>query len=116
MVFNTTRMAKMPFSNATHTTHTKVMIGRGLGTGLGAGLGTGMGSVLLRTGGPGAGSSYMDMDDYIRTTGINPNTRSRPAGSGLGAGLKGMSSLSDKLSKLSIERPSSKKKNIVMSI
>ena len=112
MVFNTTRMAKMPFSNAMHTTHTKVMIGRGLGTGLGAGLGTGMGSVLLRTGGPGAGSSYADMDDYIRTTGINPNTRSRPAGSG----LKGMSSLSDKLSKLSIERPSSKKKNIVMSI
>ena len=69
MVFNTTRMAKTPFSNATHTTHTKVMIGRGLGTGLGtglgAGLGTGMGSVLLRTGGGGGGSSYSDMDDYI---------------------------------------------------
>ena len=112
MVFNTTRMAKMPFSNATHTTHTKVMIGRGLGTGLGAGLGTGMGSVLLRTGGGGGGSSYSDMDDYISTTGINPTTRSKP----IGSGLKGMSSLSDKLSKLSIERPSSKKKNIVMSI
>jgi len=108
MVFNTTRMAKMPFSNATHTTHTKVMIGRGLGTGLG----TGMGSVLLRTGGGGGGSSYSDMDDYIHTTGINPYAR----GSLSGSGLKGMSKLSEKLGKLSIIPASSKKKNIVMSI
>ena len=112
MVFNTTRMAKMPFSNATHTTHTKVMIGRCLGAGLGTGLGAGMGSILLRTGGGGGGSSYSDMDDYIHTTGINPYARASSSGSG----LKGMSKLSEKLSKLSITPASSKKKNIVMSI
>ena len=112
MVFNTTKYAKLPFSNGTQVVHTKVMMGRGLGTGLGAGLGAGMGSVLLRTGGGGGASSYSDMDDYISTTGINPYARATSKGEG----FKGMSKLSEKLSKLSIERPSSKKKNIVMSI
>lgn len=72
--------------------------------------GEGMGSVLLRTGGPGAASSYMDMDDYISTTGINPYTRT---GVSQGKGLpKGLSS---KLSNLNIAPPiNAVKKNIVM--
>jgi hypothetical protein len=72
--------------------------------------GEGMGSVLLRTAGPGAASSYMDMDDYISTTGMNPYTR---AGVSQGKGLpKGLSS---KLSNLNIAPPTSNpRKNIVM--
>jgi len=69
--------------------------------------GTGNGSVLLRTAGGGAGSSYSDMDDYIRTTGIDPYKRR--TGSGLG-------SLSSKLSKLSIAPQSAVRKNIVMNM
>jgi hypothetical protein len=72
--------------------------------------GEGMGSVLLRTGGGGAASSYMDMDDYISTTGINPYTR---AGVSQGKGLP--KSLSSKLSNLNIAPPTTTpRKNIVM--
>jgi hypothetical protein len=74
--------------------------------------GTGMGSVLLRTAGGGAGSSYMDMDDYISQTGINPYTRSGVTQS-KGMGLP--KSFSSKLSKLSIAPPTDRpRKNIVM--
>ena len=76
--------------------------------------GQGMGSVLLRTGGPGAASSYMDMDDYISTTGINPYTRAgvtQTRGSGLPKGL------SAKLSNLNIAPPSGmQRKNIVINM
>jgi len=71
--------------------------------------GTGNGSVLLRTAGGGAGSSYQDMDDYIRTTGIDPLSRSRNSGSGLGG-------LGEKLRKLSIAPTSAVRKNIVMNM
>jgi hypothetical protein len=72
--------------------------------------GQGMGSVLLRQGGGGSASSYMDMDDYISTTGINPYARS---GVAQGKGLP--KSLSSKLSKLSIAPPVDRpRKNIVM--
>jgi hypothetical protein len=73
--------------------------------------GTGMGSVLLRTGGGGAASSYMDMDDYIATTGINPYAR---AGVTQGKGLS--SKTSSKLSKLNITPSGPTRKNIVMSM
>lgn len=74
--------------------------------------GSGMGSVLLRNGGGGSASSYMDMDDYISTTGINPYTR---AGVSQGRGIS--SSVASKLSKLNIAPPTGpKKKNIVMSM
>jgi hypothetical protein len=73
--------------------------------------GTGNGSVLLRTAGGGAGNSYMDMDDYIRTTGIDPYKRR--SGTGLGTGMR---SLGDKLSKLSIAPTSAVRKNIVMNM
>ena len=74
--------------------------------------GSGMGSVLLKPGGGGAASSYMDMDDYISTTGINPYTRTGVTQS-KGSGIS--SSLSNKLSKLNIAPPTSiPRKNIVM--
>jgi len=76
--------------------------------------GQGMGSVLLSTGGGGSASSYMDMDDYIATTGLNPYTRSGVKQS-KGSGIP--SSLSSKLSKLSIAPPTSTpRKNIVMNM
>ena len=74
--------------------------------------GSGTGSVLLKTGGAGAASSYMDMDDYIATTGINPYTRS---GVTQGKGLT--SQIASKLSKLNIAPPvNAVRKNIVMSM
>lgn len=95
----------LPFSNVklhSHKSETK---------------GTGMGSVLLRTGGAGAGSSYLDIDDYIATTGLNPYTRSTST-STIGKGLADR--LGKKLSNLNIEKKMAselpKKKRIVMSM
>jgi len=101
MVFNTTRHVKLPFSNAVLKPHTSRVIAKG----------EGMGSVLLRTGGGGAGSSYADIDDYIKTTGINPYARAgvvKPKGTGL-------KSLSSKLEKLNVVPEGMKRKNITMS-
>ena len=100
MVHNISKVAKLPFSNAMVHPHSGRVHSKG----------SGMGSVLLRTGGPGAGSSYMDMDDYIATTGINPYARAKSSG-------KGLESLSSKLSKLNVSPPDVKlkKKNITMS-
>jgi len=92
----------LPFSNAKLYSHKSSVIS-----------GSGMGSVLLRTGGAGAGSSYIDIDDYIATTGINPYTRSST-----GKGLADR--LGSKLSNLNIEKKVAselpKKKKIVMSM
>lgn len=95
MVFNMTRLHMIP--NRSH----KVK-------------GRGVGSVVIRDGGPGGASSYMNLEDYTHTTGINPFTRSNPllvpnkkTFGTFGSGLK------DKLERLS-SLPS-KKKNIVMS-
>ena len=101
MVFNTTRHVKLPFSNAVLAPHKNRVLVKG----------EGMGSVLLRTGGGGAGSSYSDIDDYIRTTGINPYARagvSKPKGTGL-------KSISSKLEKLNVVPEGMKKKKITMS-
>ncbi len=91
----------LPFSNVKLHSHKSVMKG------------SGNGSVLLRSGGPGAGSSYTDMDDYIATTCINPYTRST-SGKGLA------DRLGKKLSNLNIEKKAAselpKKKKIVMSV
>ena len=77
----------LPFSNAKIHSHKSTVIS-----------GSGMGSVLLRTGGAGAGSSYIDIDDYIATTGINPYTRST-TGKGLADRLGSkLSSLKDRKS------------------
>jgi len=100
-------IVKLPFSNASMNSHTGKLrsTGFGLATHM---LGRGNGSVLLRTGGGGAGSSYMDIDDYIHTTGIDPNKRSTIG--------KGLSSLSSKLQNLSAKPLSTVRKNIVMNI
>jgi len=72
--------------------------------------GKGMGSVLLSTGGAGSASSYIDIDDYIDTTGRNPFGSK-------GQGIKGLSELSQKLSKLNINPPTGiKRKNITMNL
>lgn len=99
MVHYSTRFVKLPHSNSTLYSHNSKMRG------------TGNGSVLLRTAGGGAGSSYQDMDDYIRTTGIDPYKRR--SGTGIGDGMR---SLGDKLSKLSIAPTSAVRKNIVMNM
>lgn len=97
-------LVKLPFSNAVMHSHT------GKVKASGHALGTGMGSVLLRTAGGGAGSSYLDIDDYINTTGINPNERTRTGRTG-----RGLSKLSSKLANLEIGRePVPARKNIVM--
>lgn len=63
--------------------------------------GSGMGSVLLNRGGAGSGSSYTSIDDYIKTTGVNPNR-----GSGLG----------EKLGSLIVKPVQRKVKNIQFSM
>ena len=97
MVHYSTRFIKLPHSNSTLHSHNSTVRG------------TGMGSVLLRTAGGGAGSSYSDMDDYIRTTGIDPYKRGKSSGSGLGG-------LGEKLRKLTITPTSAVRKNIVMNM
>jgi hypothetical protein len=107
MVYNSVRLIQLPHHNASNlhalsAYHKNMNFMKGQG----------MGSVLLRTGGSGSASSYMDIDDYISTTGINPYTRS---GVSQGKGLP--SSLSSKLSKLSIAPPTNlPRKNIVMNM
>jgi len=100
----------VPFSNTKLKSHKPESIKHSIGSG--------MGSVLLRTGGPGAGSSYLDIDDYVRTTGINPYARSAMAPKLSGTGLS--DKLSSKLSALNIEKKSAselpKRKKIVMSM
>ena len=100
MVHNITRYAKLPFSNT--------QVSRGSTRSIGQG----MGSVLLNKGGGGSASSYLDIDDYIHQTGLDPyNRQSKSSG-------QGMKSISDKLSKLSLDSGIKKKikKNITMSI
>jgi hypothetical protein len=105
MVYNSVRLIQLPHHNASNlhalsAYHKNMNFMKG----------EGMGSVLLRTGGAGGASSYMDMDDYISTTGINPYAR---AGVSQGKGLP--KSLSSKLSNLNIAPPTSNpRKNIVM--
>lgn len=105
MVYNSVRLIQLPHHNASNlhalsAYHKNMNFMKG----------EGMGSVLLRTAGPGGASSYMDMDDYISQTGINPYTR---AGVSQGKGLP--KSLSSKLANLNIAPPTSTpRKNIVM--
>jgi len=109
MVYNTTKIVSLPHHKCCNLSAISAK-----GKGMKFVSGSGMGSVLLRTGGPGSASSYMDMDDYIATTGINPYTRAGVAQS-KGSGMP--KSITSKLSKLNIAQPveGPKKKNIVMS-
>ena len=106
MVFNSTRIAQLPFSNGQMHAHTRIMKGKGLS---GCGMGAGIGGVLLRLGGGGGASSYMDIDDYVATTGINPYSRGKSKGQGLGTG---MAKMREKLQKLSVEQPSASKPKV----
>jgi hypothetical protein len=74
--------------------------------------GRGMGAVVIRKGGAGAGSSYIDLEDYEHTTGNNPENYASQFASRMGGG-RISKNLSNKLSSLSIEPK--KRKNIVMS-
>jgi len=109
MVYNTAKLVMIPHHRCCNLSALSAQ-----GKGMKFIGGSGMGSVLLRTGGGGSASSYMDMDDYIATTGINPYTRagvSQSKGSGM------PKALTSKLSKLQIAPPSDgpKRKNITMS-
>lgn len=101
MVHNIIRHALIPFSNSRlKTINSQPIHGRGAG------------SVLLRSGGGGAGSSYFDIDDYIHTTGNNPIIPKRTVGG------RGLEKIGDKLSKLNISTvgAKSRKKNIQFSL
>jgi hypothetical protein len=74
--------------------------------------GKGMGAVVIRKGGAGAGSSYIDLQDYEHTTGNIPETYASDFASRMGGG-RISKKLSSKLSSLNIEPK--KRKNIVMS-
>lgn len=96
MVYNIITKTTLPFRGQVMHHKGKYMSGKGAG------------SVLLNTGGAGSASSYIDIDDYIETTGRNPF-------SSKGKGLKGLNILSQKLSKLDISPASNiKRKNITM--
>jgi hypothetical protein len=98
MVYNPTKLLRLP-----HTSFKKSHS-----------IGGGMGAVLLQKGGPGGGSSYMNLEDYEETTGIDPYKRSMsnlgPPSRSSGGSLT--NHLKNKLGKLEI---GGKKKNIVMS-
>jgi hypothetical protein len=79
-------------------------------------IGCGIGGVLL-DGGIGGQSSYHSIEDYINTTGRNPmsNTINRPQHIQLKSGSGLADKIAEKLSKLKLDKPKKKKKNIVMS-
>jgi hypothetical protein len=68
------------------------------------------GAVLLNggMGGPGAGSSYYSLDDYINTTGLDPYAKNTKSG----RGIKNNSSLNFKLEQLTAKPNKKKEKNI----
>lgn len=74
--------------------------------------GRGMGAVVIRKGGPGAGSSYPNIEEYMEITGNNPDNYAENFASKMSGGRISRK-LSSKLSSLNIEPR--KKKNIVMS-
>lgn len=79
-------------------------------------VGCGIGGVLL-DGGIGGQSSYMDLDSYMNTTGRNPLTNqiNRKQDIQLKSGSGLADKIAEKLSKLKIDKPAKKKKNITMS-
>lgn len=97
MVFNIVRHHSLPFRSQTMKGGAKHTQGAGIG------------GLLLNKGGAGGASSYIDIDDYIDTTGRNP-FKSEQHSRG-----KGLENLSSKLSKLNITPSSTiRKKNITM--
>jgi len=95
MVYNNTKCRRFAGNSSTHS-----MQGRG------------MGSVVIRMGGPGAGSSYSDLQEYIDTTGNNPDDYVEEFTSRMKGG-RITKKLSDRLGSLKLN--TNKRKNIVMS-
>ena len=79
-------------------------------------IGCGIGGVLL-DGGIGGQSSYPSVESYMETTGRNPftNTIDRPQKIQLTSGSGLADKIASKLSKLNLDKPKKKKKNITMS-
>ena len=79
-------------------------------------IGCGIGGVLL-DGGIGGQSSYYNVDNYMDTTGRNPITGSinRTQRIQLKSGSGLADKIAEKLSKLKLDKPKKKKKNITMS-
>ena len=103
MVNRSTRI-KLPFSGITMGSLSRKMIS-----------GNGMGSVLLSRGGPGAGSSYGDIDEYIHTVGLDKggkHTRALQKTSMSGSGLS--KKLEKSLKKLNVSDGYRKRPNITM--
>lgn len=97
-------IVKLPFSNVTMNTHT------GKVRATAHAMGGGMGSILLSRAGGGAGSSYMDLDDYITTTGIDPFQRTKAQSKG-----EGLRKLGQKLAGFRLsDEPKKLRKNITM--
>jgi len=97
MVFNIVRHHSLPFRAQTMKGGAKHTQGQGIG------------GLLLNKGGAGGASSYIDIDDYIDTTGRNPYKTEQHAKG------RGFEKLSSKLSNLKIEPSSTiRRKNITM--
>jgi hypothetical protein len=105
----TTRHIMFPYSNAKMRSinrHSKN----------GGTVGCGIGGVIL-DGGIGGQSSYPSLESYMETTGRNPitNTINRPQKIQLTSGSGLADKIAAKLSKLNLDKPKKKKKNITMS-
>ena len=97
MVYNIVSHHSLPFRSQTMKGVGKHSQGQGIGT------------LLLNKGGAGSASSYIDIDDYIDTTGRNPFKSDQHAKG------KGFEKLASKLSNLKIEPSSTiRRKNITM--
>ena len=104
-----TRHVMFPHSNAKMRSLTRYSKNGGT-------VGCGIGGVLL-DGGIGGQSSYSNLENYMQTTGRNPLTdqMNRPQRIQLKSGSGLADKIAEKLSKLKIDKPKKKKKNIVMS-
>lgn len=103
-------IVKLPFSNVTMNTHTGKVRATAHSIMHPLMSGSGMGSILLSKAGGGGGSSYMDLDDYITTTGIDPYKRTNAQTKG-----EGLRKLGQKLAGFKLtDEPKKLRKNITM--
>jgi len=103
-------IVKLPFSNVTMNTHTGKVRATAHSIMQPLISGSGMGSILLSKAGGGGGSSYMDIEDYITTTGIDPYKRTNNQTRG-----EGLRKLGQKLAGFKLtDEPKKLRKNITM--
>ena len=108
----TTRHIMLPYSNAKIRSLNRHAKNGGTVNSQGCGIGT-----VLLDGGIGGQSSYPSIESYIETTGRNPYTNmiDRPQKIQLTSGSGLADKIASKLSKLNLDKPKKKKKNITMS-